>query len=62
MYGITADELHANVIDDLRAFARHHGFDISRIGSGDERPLEQTIRIVMWLFLEHECQKTMKPT
>lgn len=49
-YGITADELHERIIEDMRAFCRHHGFEqevVSRIFDGEKgRPLEQTIRMV----------------
>lgn len=62
MYNITAQELHDIVVDDLRKFAKHHNLDISRIGVGDERPLEQTIRLVIWLFAEHEASKAASST
>lgn len=46
MYGITADELHARVIADLRGYCEHLGLPTDRIGDGHQRPLEQTVRLV----------------
>ena len=56
-YGITADELHALMIDDLKAYCVHHGLDakmIARIFLDNDgeagRPLEQTVRLVIEAF------------
>jgi hypothetical protein len=48
-YGITAEELHARIIDSMRFFGEHMSFRIGDIlDRHDQHPLEQTINSVMW--------------
>jgi hypothetical protein len=52
-YNITADELHARVIDDLRSFAKGtlSPEQMARAFATEQcRPLEQTIRMVCLMF------------
>lgn len=61
MYGITADELHRIIIDDLKARSAHH--DIASSGwvlqTEQQRPLWQTIRMIIELS-EDMAEKRVK--
>lgn len=52
LYNITASELHAAIIEDLRAYCAHWGLDAGGLENEAERPLEQTIRLVIAAALD----------
>ena len=50
MYGISADELHEMIVEDLKIFCRHFSVadaDITEVFS-EEIPLEQQIHRMAW--------------
>lgn len=62
MYGITADELHDRIIEDLRYYCEWRGMSgkhISRIFDNEKgRPIEHTIRLVIEISSYYEQPET----
>lgn len=60
IYNITAEELHDRIVEDLRAYCRHFGFDPWPLDNPHGRPLEQTIRVLMELRVHTEVERLVE--